>query len=205
MLPLSTAAILEKNALANTGAWLILIEIVFPDATTVRVCSNTENVVWPSGGGDTYVAFPFELEEYGDSAKGERPKVTVKIGNPSRVMEAYMEAGNGGVGAEVALRVVHSAHLDLSDAELELDFICVDARADSQWAYFTLGANVLADKRWPRNRIFKGFCRYKTFKGTQCGYAGAETVCDRTLTRCRELSNSERFGGAPGVGRRGIY
>jgi len=201
---LSTAAIAEKNALVNTGAWLILMEITFDGPTTVRVCSNTANIVWPTGG-DTYTAFPFELEEVGDSAKGERPKVTVRLGNASRVMEQYMEAGNGGIDAEVTLRVVHSAHLNLTDPEIELTYRVIDARADSKWAHFTLGSVGPFDRRWPRNRVFKNFCRYKVFKGTRCGYAGAETVCDRTLTRCRELGNSDRFGGAPGAGRRGLY
>lgn len=33
------------------------------------------------------------------------------------------------------------------------------------------------------------------FKGPACGYAGAETDCNRTLARCQALSNDARFGG----------
>ena len=38
-------------------------------------------------------------------------------------------------------------------------------------------------------------CRWKVFKGTECGYSGAETQCDRSYTRCTELSNTDNFGG----------
>jgi len=38
-------------------------------------------------------------------------------------------------------------------------------------------------------------CRWKIFKGTECGYAGAETECDRSYARCDELSNTDNFGG----------
>jgi len=38
-------------------------------------------------------------------------------------------------------------------------------------------------------------CRWKVFKGTECGYVGAETLCDRGYTRCDALSNTDNFGG----------
>lgn len=40
-------------------------------------------------------------------------------------------------------------------------------------------------------------CRWKKFKGAQCGYAGAETACNRTYLRCKELGNEANFGGFP--------
>lgn len=205
MLPLSTVAIAEKNKLANTGAFLVLIQITLPDDTVIRVCSNTENITWPSSGGHTYVAFPFEMDVIGESAKGEKPQVVIRVGNVTRQMIAYMEMAGGGIKSEVIIRVVHSAHLNLADPEIELAFECVDAWADNKWANFVLGAPSPHDKRWPRNRIMKSFCRYKVFKAARCGYAGAGTECDRTLTLCRDLENSGRFGGAPGVGQKGLY
>ncbi len=38
-------------------------------------------------------------------------------------------------------------------------------------------------------------CRWKKFKGTECQYAGAETLCDRSYDKCLELSNTDNFGG----------
>ena len=38
-------------------------------------------------------------------------------------------------------------------------------------------------------------CRWKEFKGTECGYSGAGTWCDRTYARCSALGNTANFGG----------
>lgn len=38
-------------------------------------------------------------------------------------------------------------------------------------------------------------CRWKVFKGVECAYAGAETWCDRSNTRCIVLNNEANFGG----------
>lgn len=35
------------------------------------------------------------------------------------------------------------------------------------------------------------------FKGTRCGYQGAETECNKTAQRCAELTNMSRHGGMP--------
>lgn len=84
--------------------------------------------------------------------------------------------------------------------ETEYVFHLKQPKTSSKWATFTLGANNPFSKRFPLNRLLKNRCRYKQFRNWRCGYAGAETTCDRTLARCRELGNSERFGGTPGVG-----
>lgn len=38
-------------------------------------------------------------------------------------------------------------------------------------------------------------CRWKSFGGTDCGYSGGSTWCDRTYKRCVALGNSTNFGG----------
>jgi hypothetical protein len=52
----------------------------------------------------------------------------------------------------------------------------------SQWNQITL-------------RIQSSSCPWKVFKGTECQYAGSETWCDRTYTRCVALANTANFGG----------
>jgi hypothetical protein len=45
-------------------------------------------------------------------------------------------------------------------------------------------------------------CRFQGingFKGPNCGYSGAETVCNYTAARCTALGNYARFGGYPDV------
>lgn len=44
---------------------------------------------------------------------------------------------------------------------------------------------------------FRGLTGASGFKGRNCGYAGGETLCDFTYTRCTQLGNQVRFGGFP--------
>ncbi|NTU42264.1 MAG: hypothetical protein HGA78_04270, partial [Nitrospirales bacterium] len=39
------------------------------------------------------------------------------------------------------------------------------------------------------------------FKGTRCGYTGAGTFCDKTLTACQGYNNEDNFGGFPYTAR----
>lgn len=274
MLTLSSAAIIEKNTLASSGAWLLLAKIVLADAyTTFRVAANTENLAWPQlniagkpvinkGSGrvginvtghgfapgdvilvqgtanydglhtltahttisqivfaQTYVAetlpagsklgyawisFPFEIDEISDSNKNTVPQVELRVGNVSRAIQYYLDIGDGGVGSNVTLSVVHSKHLELAAPEVEYSFKCVDCKSDAKWVHFVLGAASPYLMRFPRNRFLKNYCRW-VFASEDCGYTGAETTCDKTLTQCRLRSNSARFGGFPGVGYGGVH
>ena len=50
---------------------------------------------------------------------------------------------------------------------------------------------------WAQQTLSKhsASCRWLKFKGTECGYDGAETWCDRSYARCKELGNTDNFGG----------
>jgi len=51
--------------------------------------------------------------------------------------------------------------------------------------------------RWSQKTLAKhsASCRWKVFKGAECGYSGGETWCDRSYARCAALSNTNNFGG----------
>jgi len=55
--------------------------------------------------------------------------------------------------------------------------------------------NILS--RWARRTlsVHSSSCRWKKFKGTECGYTGAQTWCDRSFSRCSALNNTSNFGG----------
>ena len=210
-LSISSAAIQEKNRLdgENGKYWIILIDIDVPGLEdNIRVTSDNVNTVW---NGNTYVPFPFEIEEIGGSSTGEVPRVDIRVSNVTRAIEAYLQdydyytKENGYTPIELTISVVHSAHLDLTEPETEYVFHLKQPKTTATWATFTLGANNPFNKRFPLNRLLKNRCRYKQFKGWRCGYAGAETTCDRTLSRCRELGNSERFGNTPGIGNSPVF
>jgi len=51
--------------------------------------------------------------------------------------------------------------------------------------------------RWTQKTIMlhPSSCRWKKFKGTECGYTGTATWCDRSYARCSALGNTANFGG----------
>lgn len=51
--------------------------------------------------------------------------------------------------------------------------------------------------RWAQKTLAKqsASCRWKEFKGRECGYTGGESWCDRTYSRCSDLDNTANFGG----------
>jgi len=213
---LSPTAFFEKNRLASTHAWLVLLKVVMPNDTEFRICANNENVTWPVTDGDEFLAFPFEIDEIGDSSKGEVPSVGVKVSNVTRLLIPDLEDQDGLVDSDVTIYIVNSTNVILGadrvigvqnpNPEIELNYIVINTSYDVQWVYFTLGASNPWNKRFPRNKVYKNICKHYDFKGTRCAYAGAETTCDRSLYTCKNvMNNSENFGGFPGVGTKGEY
>jgi len=51
--------------------------------------------------------------------------------------------------------------------------------------------------RWHQKtmRMQSSSCSWPVFKGTECGYSGSESRCDRSYTRCEALGNTANFGG----------
>jgi len=204
MLPISSTATIEKNKIASTGAWLILLEINFPGETPIRLAYNTEDITWPATGGDVYQAFAFDIDEVKEDGKGGLPTFSIRVSNVTRILEPYIDASDGGKDASVTLRVVHSDHLDLTTPELEETFDNLGCTVDSHWVTFSLGAENPMRQRSPKDRYLKDHCRYKEFKGPLCGYAGSALSCDRTFSTCKSLGNVARFGGFPSIDG-GVY
>ena len=209
-LTISTWAIAEKNKTSQSNCWLLAMEISIPDApgppvtfTTVRVVANNGDVTWA---GHIWQALPFEIDEIGENSKGEVPRVDVRICNVSRIFEYYLQEYDtftktyGYTPITVKIMVINTGNLANTTPEVCYEFDLNQPKTNSQWATFTLGASNPYRKRFPEYRILKNQCQYKSFKGIECGYAGAETVCDRTLSRCKALNNSGRYGGFPGAG-----
>jgi len=204
---LSTEVIEQKNAMGSKDAFLVLLEITIPAITeTIKLVSNTEDIVWR---GSTWIAMPFEMEEISEKTQNEIPRINLRIPNVDRTIEAYLQEYDayvkqyGPSEVTVGIYVVSSAQLADTNPVAYHEYVLVQPRSDSKYATFTLGAANPFRKRFPLNRILKNNCRFK-FKSDRCGYTGTETTCNKTLIRCRELSNSNRYGGFPGVGAGGL-
>ena len=97
-LQISSIAVEEKNKLATDSVWLLAMKITIPGSpsdTIVRVVKNTENISWA---GETYQAFPFEIEPIMAESKGEVPRVDVRVSNVNRALESYVRRGQPKLG-----------------------------------------------------------------------------------------------------------
>lgn len=200
-LSLPSALIAQKNLLASDDPVLALLEIDMPQLVdTLRLVANDVDITW---NGNDYAAFPFEIDNIGEPAKGELPSVSLRVSNVSRAIQGYVELADGGVDADVKIIVINGGDLAFTTPYIELEFRVSGTSVDENWVTFNLTSVDTWARTFPKNKIVKNHCNYK-FKGLHCGYAGVETECNRTLTRCRALNNSNRFGGFPGVGYDGI-
>lgn len=195
MLNLPLALRLEKNKLVSTAPWLLLLTVTLPDASVIRLARNTDDVPF---GGHVYTAFAFELGDVRSGGDGRIQGVTLKVANPGRVLQPYLEAGDGLVGCAVTLAVVHADNLASDYSELTLSWDVIAAESAADWITFMLGAENPLRRRFPLHVAIPLSCNWG-FKSAECAYAGAATSCARTLDACRALGNTARFGGRPGI------
>ena len=203
---ISTIAMQEKNKIATTSVFFTAIEITIPSLTeTVKIHDADENITWK---GSTWQPFPVQIDEIIEKI-GEVPRLNLKVSNVNRVFEKYLQdydlycKTNGYQAITINLYVLNSLNLADDTPEAEYEFNLEQPKTNAEWAIFQLGASNPFLRRFPLNRILKNQCRF-IFKSSQCGYTGSMTNCNKTLTRCRELSNSSRFGGFAGVGSGGL-
>jgi len=199
-LPINLIA--EKNLMHSPEPWLILLEITLSDvgATVLRFVKNTEDIVFD---GNTYTAFPFQLSIVESNSEGQIPQVTLKVCNITRLLTPYLESLDGGIDSTVKVIVVNNGHLDEDYSELELEFSVMGCEADVLWVTWTLGMINPLNRRFPLYRYLANHCNW-IFRGAECGYAGASTVCNRSFDDCIARENTANFGGFLGMQNDGI-
>jgi len=195
MLNLPLALRTEKNKLISTAPWLLLLTVTLPDASVIRLVRNNENVTFS---GDVYYAFEFDIGEIRNGGDGRIQGVSLKVANPERALQPYMEAHDGLVGCAVVLAVVHADNLASDYTELTLNYTVLAADSTAEWITFALGAENPLRRRFPLQAAIPYSCNWG-FRSAECAYAGSATTCARTLFACRVLDNTARFGGRPGI------
>jgi len=202
-LSISSAAIVEKNKIGTTSKWIIFLEITYPGETPVRLNDSNETLTW---NGETWYPLAFNVGTITQSNDGSIQNVSISFHDVERRITPFLDEYAGGVGATCTLYEIVSSNIASATPEDSYTFVLLstDINYDNM-INIEMGAENLRNYRFPPNRYLKNHCRYKDFKGTQCGYSGAETTCDRTFTQCRNYGNEERFGGFPAIGRVGIF
>lgn len=193
----------DLNSLGSDAVLVPALEIKIPSLDPIYIVKNRENITF---NGNTYQAFDFNIEDLSQGGKGELPTWVIKVDNSTRILEQYilnydLYLKNNGIAGnyiECIIRVLNTN--DLSEAVLEEYFELNQPMTDSRFATFNLSASSPFRMQYPQRRIFQNMCQWK-FKDDRCAYSGSETVCNKSLTRCIQLSNSSRFGAFTGVGR----
>jgi lambda family phage minor tail protein L len=196
----SLAARLEKNKMASTAPFLLLVEVRATDTEIIRLVNNNEDIVW---GGQEWIAFPVKPGDISDDTKS-LPQVNLLVSNVNGLVQSYLEEYDGLTDREVVLRIVHAAHLDLNEAEIEETYTIQKVDYDEEWVTFVLGGENIQYLRFPPRRYMQRFCAFK-YKSVRCGAVSSLPTCDKTLQACRDRNNAIRFGGEPGMLAGGLY
>ncbi|MBU1193958.1 MAG: hypothetical protein KJ666_18880 [Bacteroidetes bacterium] len=200
---LPASALAEKNKITSNQAFLILVKICYPNEDAVNICLNNIQVVWNS---ITWQPAAFALSPINETKDGSIPSIPLAFIDPNRDISPLIDKYGGGNGADVWIYMVHSGHLEETTPWSKRLFKIMGAHVDhANKVTLTLSVPNLTLVRDPQDRYFKNHGRNTVkFKDSTCGYTGEETTCNKTLARCRELGNSLRYCGFPGVGRKGF-
>lgn len=190
----------KKNAQTNQPIWLYTIYDYDGAAGVLRFAERKEDVVFD---GNTYTAFPITHDQINESGTGEIDTVKVSIANVNRLVQSYIEVYDWR-GKKVTITLVWADDLADANNKVEFDFYIDTYAADAQAANFTLLPKTDTLSHTLPTRIYsRNTCRW-VFKSDECGYAGAETTCNKTQQRCKALANYQRFGGFPSIPTRQI-
>jgi len=164
--------IIEKNKLAMAGAWTLLLDVTpAGGGTTEYYVRNTEDVNY---GGQTYKAANFEIDASKTNAEGEIPQMELTLADPARVVRAWLESNNGGVGATVRLTPVNTSLLTKDWSNLTRTHRVSAATDDAENIVFTMGGPMRLQTRVPPDSFFGDYCRFH--------YGQADTYLGCSLT-----------------------
>ncbi len=151
--------------------------------------------------GNKYIAFPFKLADVNHNST-DLPNVKLSVSNVTKDYQRLRREDNQGfTGANVIVRVINTNIPNV--CEVEEHFVITGSVANAEWMEFTLGTDFsfTSVSLGPHH---ERLCPLSS-KGVQCGYKGNESECNKTLSRCRALGNSVRFGGEPTIPQGGLY
>jgi hypothetical protein len=145
---------------------------------------------------NTYTPLGFKFQNINYSMGNIVDRVNIQIDNLDSVMTALFVGGTAqGSATTLSLVVLDSANNPVGGTSTvlfqgEIDKWTLDEEK--------LKINVVSQfVKWQQSTLSRhsASCRWKAFKSTECNYGGGSTWCDRTYTRCEQLSNSSNFGG----------
>lgn len=185
----------EMAQVGTTHAWVELLAITLPHGKTYRIANNTENVTYD---GNVFVASAFSPEIVELTKEARMPSYLLRLSHVDRALLQWLRRTGGLEGYTLTAILVNTNDLTADYTEYTTTYDIRTHSDDDETIEFELGGPNLYRWRFPFRRYMPNLCEV-AFKGTLCGYSGAESCCNYTLARCRELGNAARFGGTPGL------
>lgn len=146
--------------------------------------------------GVEYQKFPITHDEISENTAGEIDSTKIQLSNISRLIEYYLQNYDLR-GKKISIKMVFANLLDDPDAYIEFSNYIDSYTSNVKDVVFSVMSKFdIFNVQLPGRIFLKSHCQW-IFKSTECGYAGAETVCNKTRSRCRELGNQLRFGAFP--------
>ena len=193
----------QKNSQVNKPIFLYAIRITEgPPEQWWYFTSWTENVTYD---GQLYTKYPIKHDFISENMEGQSPKLRVTVANVNRFIQAYLETYEGLRDCLVNIKLVWYDTLSDTSAFIADSYNIEMTEANSGNASFTLAPKVdIVALKVPKRKYYRGYCQWE-FKGSECKYAGAETVCGKTWQRCQELENYNNYGGFPSIPKQNLY
>jgi lambda family phage minor tail protein L len=155
--------------------------------------------------GIEYEFYPISHSGLSEDNTGTIQKGSVVISNANREIQALLDEYDGFRERPLTITQVWEQTLLDPTAFISDTLAVKEVSVTEKRVTLTLSSELdVLNIRIPRKVMTRTFCRF-SFRGVECAYAGVETRCNRTLNRCRELSNQARFGAFPATPLQKIF
>ena len=191
-MPKSVNATLKAKAALSKNNPIYLVTIALSGAT-VRLTDNNADVVFPSSGGNTYTAWGMTFSPVRNTMTGEIDRVTVTLDNTNKTMSSYI-VNYDFPGYSLTIQRVFGDLLSSSSYVMTIFNGIMGAPVASEDAVTITATNPLMRAEQQGGRLYQNLCAWE-FKGTECGYSGGASSCNKTTAQCRSYGNLANFGG----------
>lgn len=212
MLTLSNEALVAINN--STIETLKLYKIEYQETVGgpslyLYLTDYSEDIHYVAGDGQLYISSTVKSGDLTQSSDGKVARTVLSIGNidEERVIQRYLEdyvvIGNKATISQFFVDVETGL---LINSPISTTFKIAGAKANKGQVDFDLSIGFdFLKSTIPNRKVYGRYCRWKTFKGSECKYAGADTTCEKTFDDCRAKGNIVNFGGFPAVINQRFY
>ncbi len=187
---IDAAAKTKAQAAKNNPIYLVTISL---SGTTLRLTDNNANVTFPTSGGSTYTSWGMSFSPVRNTMTGEVDRVTIQLDNTDLSMSGYV-VNNDFPGCTLTIARVFGDLLSSAAYATTVFSGIIGAPIANEQSVILTVCNPLLRAQQQAGRLYQNLCPWE-FKGTECGYSGASSTCNKTANQCNSYSNLANFGG----------